>query len=690
MTITVKPTATAFIRLDGRIGWRLDPALTENLYSDPAGRLVLGRPGVYPVSPYEPYGTFGGMTLPRGIAVHPEGRVVLADPEGHRLLYYVPPFGQQERPGNAPVFWPFRPLWTVPSSPPAAEGALPVGAPPKIDANAEPYRLNQPTDVVFSPAGDLVVADSGNGRVLVFAWPELRVRHVLPLPDGKPVAIAFDSCSNGYVADVHHQVIRRFDPLWRLDPDYAGGAGSLQLPQQIAVDTNDQLLVLDSASRSVSLLDSRGRVAEGGTPLSIEALALFERRFTPPFVLQSGQLHYCWPSGGALPGIKLDKAGRLAGTRLPLLARPQRVVLPRRGVYVSQALDSAMAGCQWHRLVLTASLGAATRLMVQTYASDIPLEPDRIGQLDDSDWSTPLLLGQETLPEVLVQSPPGRYLWLKLEFTGDGEQTPAVTAIEVQAPRQSSLEWLPPPFRSDPDSAWFLDRFLSYSDTLFAEIQYQIEHFARMLDPYSVPAGEFLEWLGSWFDWRFLAEWPDSTRREMIASAISFFRQRGTVDGLRRLLQWHTGLGGDQPQILEHFRLRDYAARRQPGGDLFGGCLYIGGKPLEPEENRLAHWFTIVMPASAVPDDDARETLVRLIEAQKPAHTGFQLRIIDPGIRIGCQSTVGVDMWLGGYPRKPLGEMHLGQSARLADAPARGFRLATTHHPLLRAEGNCS
>jgi hypothetical protein len=53
------------------------------------------------------------------------------------------------------------------------------------------------------------------------------------------------------------------------------------------------------------------------------------------------------------------------------------------------------------------------------------------------------------------------------------------------------------------------------------------------------------------------------------------------------------------------------------------------------------------------------------VEVQKPAHTVFQLRFVRPGVRIGCQSTVGVDTLVGDYPSEPLGELRLGQSGRI-------------------------
>ncbi|MGH8464116.1 MAG: hypothetical protein ACRER5_08210, partial [Pseudomonas sp.] len=171
--------------------------------------------------------------------------------------------------------------------------------------------------------------------------------------------------------------------------------------------------------------------------------------------------------------------------------------------------------------------------------------------------------------------------------------------------------------------------------------------------------------------------------REMISRSIFFFKQRGTVDGVRQMLQWHTGLGGNQPQLIEHFRLRDYAGlQKRQSTEVHP--LYVGQYPLYPADDQIAHWFTVVVPSSVVPDEETRLRLQRLIEAQKPAHTAFQLRVFSPGVRIGRQSSIGLDTWLGSCPTAALGEFSLGQSSTLlprstasspTQAPSRGVRI---------------
>ena len=366
----------------------------------------------------------------------------------------------------------------------------------------------------------------------------------------------------------------------------------------------------------------------------------------------------------ALQGITVDRYGFLGGlqdgTQLLLLARPRRVRYPRQGLFYTRQLDSGLLNCMWHRLALDVDIPDATSLTIRTFSAASALEDRRVVQIPVERWSRPLTIATGTPAEILFQSPPGRYLWLRVDFNSNGSATPVIRSAAIYAPRQSSLQFLPPVFHEDAVSADFLDRFLSYFDTIFAEAETMIEGFTGYLDPDGVPSREFLTWLGQWFDLQFLSVWDDQVRRTFIRRAIELYRQRGTVAGMKAILELHTGV---EPTIIEHFRLVNYLDDYEAGDPgLLHNMIYVGGQPLPPLATPAqgAHRFTVVLPAYAADNDDEEHTLRRLIEAQKPAHTGFELRTFGPGIRIGCQSTIGVDMQIAPYPQEPVGEVTLG------------------------------
>jgi phage tail-like protein len=628
------------------------------MFDEAAGGLRLGDENDTATSPHELSGTFGGLTRPTGLAVGADGRLFLADPASHRLLTYTT---QQAA---------FVPLWE-----------------PRTTLPPDPYTLSGPRGVAISRTGDLVVADTGHGRLIVYTWPGLAVRHVIELGDGEPWDVAYDHRDYLYVADAATGRVARFDRLWRPDGRYAGGAAVLKSPRHLAIDQAGSVLVLDVVLRAIVALDDAGDpvaaqgetpvLAAGGQPLPPLVPKLFQRVFPAPlrldqqglWLLQEGR-----PDCPALllTGLQVDRRGRLLGQGSPLLALPVTVRYPGVGTFTTKALDSGIFQCAWHRLVFDVDIPVATSLAVRTLTAPAALEPARVTSLPDSQWSLPVTIGPQDWPEVLVQSPPGRYLWVDIRLNSGGAATPLVRSLTIYAPRQSSLNELPPVFREDAVSAAFLDRFLSYFDTVFEEIDSQIERFTGYLDPDGIPAGDFLAWLGSWFAVEFLAEWSDATRREFVRQAISLYKQRGTVAGLQAILRLHAAVQPPHPMIIEHFRLRDYHTQRQIGtADLVADRLYLAGMPLAPEPHELPHHFTVLLPSQAAADDAALATLHRLIEAQKPAHTRYQLRLVEAGVRIGCQSSIGIDMLIGSYPAAPLGEMGLAQSSRLAPLPPR-------------------
>jgi phage tail-like protein len=673
-----RPSGLPWQRLDGRAGWALAESLSRGLAG--GATIALGTPGQRPIADAEPLGSFGGRRLPLGLAIASDGRIFVADPDARIIWTALAGGGAAPRPDDAPPEWPFVPLWPARPLPPAQQPhdlALPPNPPP------DPCTLVRPVALALSPAGDLVIADAGRddagrdgaGRLLVMALPDGQLRHVIPLAE--PVAISFDASGRACVADAGQRTILRFDRFWRREAGYPHRSvppinGLAYLAHQWHVDCGcggtrgcetpsapepDLWFIAKGRLHALTgdgFVWSDGEFAFPGTgPLPTAALP-DDAKLVPPALELAADGALLWhdpalPGRDPLPikGLKLDRGGRLVGTEIALMARPRRIVLPRSGVAQLAALDGGRDGFAWDRIVLAADIPERTRLLVSTATTDARLEEGQVANLPASAWSAPLEIAAGEPAEVLVQSGGGRYLWLRIEMFGDGTRTPSISGIDVFAPRRSSLGDLPAPFHEDPESAAFLDRFLIYFDTVFAEISAKQALMPGMLDPMAVPPGPFLDWLGSWFDLEFLPEWPEATKRAMVKDAVAMYRRRGTVAGLRQLVQWHTGLGDPMPAVIEHFRLV--------------GPISVAGSPLAP--TTPAHAFTIVLPASAAPNETALARLERVIAAAIPAHTRYDLRLVSPGIAIGSQSTPGVDMLIGSTRTQPLGEAMLGGDA---------------------------
>ncbi|PSP32862.1 hypothetical protein BRC64_04960 [Halobacteriales archaeon QH_10_67_22] len=100
-------------------------------------------------------------------------------------------------------------------------------------------------------------------------------------------------------------------------------------------------------------------------------------------------------------------------------------------------------------------------------------------------------------------------------------------------------------------------RFLSVFESVYTDIEEEIEDLPRYFDPEGVP-GEYLSWLNRWLALETGADWPESARRELLARAPSLFKRRGTRAGLRAYLQLYLDhvTAPDTGWILEWQRRR--------------------------------------------------------------------------------------------------------------------------------------
>ncbi|NBD30713.1 MAG: hypothetical protein GVY31_11835 [Alphaproteobacteria bacterium] len=617
-------------RMDALNGWKplVDPAAEDGLL--PEGDVlhlasaVQGADGLVfaqPIPDTDPAGSWGGRSLPRGVAVSGQGDLYLADRAGSRVLYTRASLPPVLEPGSDVA--PFVPLWHFADDP----------------GGEHPLNLVAPVDLTLVPpaaqpgafADTLVIADAGRDLLVWVDRRQIVTRHTLGLP-WTPRAVAALPCGRVAVLGPGQVVIceRGAPAFW---VEVAEDAHS------IVALTDGRALFVGPAG--VVQIGRKGRVgpldaAAGATPVS-------------PAMTVSGEVlhlpgHCADMDALAFADIPLNRLGRLDGTQLMLATRPRRLPRPRSGTWISQRFDGGAKGFAWDRVALEAVLPAQCRLLLSTFVSDIDYDPDEVGTL--AVWSGPTVLDPGTPTEFLVQRNKGRYLWLKIEAFGDGTATPAISGIDLFGPRDSQLNLLPAPFHQDPLSADFLDRFLSLQDAFLGEALLIFNRVGAILTPDATP-DDFIDWLGSWFDWRFLSGWDTATRREMIAQSLTFFAERGTLCGLERLLRWHTGLVAT-PFFLEDFRLAE--------GE--HATVWVGGQEV-PLTDAGAHRFTIVLPQSAVPNAAARDAIARLIAAQKPAHTQFRLIVSEPGVVPGQRARLGVDAVLPDSRPPPLGEGRL-------------------------------
>ena len=141
------------------------------------------------------------------------------------------------------------------------------------------------------------------------------------------------------------------------------------------------------------------------------------------------------------------------------------------------------------------------------------------------------------------------------------------------------------------------------------------------------------------------------------------------------------------PLVLEHFRLRRWfeagastlgdrtvlwgqsiVNRSQLGSSAQVGVSALQGTqdPLRDPFHVYAHKFTVFVPASAGRTQERRRALEQLVAWGSPAHTLGNVEYVDARLRIGIQSSIGLDTVVARLPAGvTLGQTRLGPASVL-------------------------
>lgn len=303
---------------------------------------------------------------------------------------------------------------------------------------------------------------------------------------------------------------------------------------------------------------------------------------------------------------------------------------------------------------------------------DVP----QVGALGRSD-----VAGRWTTIEGFLTNPPGRYLWLRVRLSGTRSATPRLFGARITYPRPNVLDLLPAFWQRVPANAEKMGRFLALFEAELTRTDALIRHLHYMFDPRSTPT-EALEWLASWVGISLDSRIPLDARRTLVREAVELFQKRGTVEGLKRVIEITSGV---QAVMIEGFRVRRRDAPVLGTGfsTTLGDALPLGGTApvadnvnprvvagwqagmvrrdqrrrehgqpcpedappnpaLEPGEefySAYAHRFTVVLIGDVC--DERLDATNDAIEAWKPAHTVHSLCVTEAGVRVGQTARPG-------------------------------------------------
>ncbi|HEY90941.1 MAG TPA: hypothetical protein G4O07_03820 [Dehalococcoidia bacterium] len=158
----------------------------------------------------------------------------------------------------------------------------------------------------------------------------------------------------------------------------------------------------------------------------------------------------------------------------------------------------------------------------------------------------------------------------------------------------------------------FMGRFLKIFESILTPVEQTIGQIPLYFDPKLAPE-EFLPWLAFWLDLVLDQEWPAAKRRLLIRRATELYQWRGTRRGLETYLEIYAGV---RPVITEHY-----------GGISLGEESRLGMNTIMGDGR--AHCFTVTLNIKDSPAVN-EEKVRAIIEAEKPAHTVYELQIITP------------------------------------------------------------
>jgi phage tail-like protein len=202
-------------------------------------------------------------------------------------------------------------------------------------------------------------------------------------------------------------------------------------------------------------------------------------------------------------------------------------------------------------------------------------------------------------------------------------------------------------------------------------LENRIDLLPALFDPHAAPHGELpspLAWLASWLAFDLNEAWSEADTRRYLKQAFELYEQRGTIEGLRRYLEIYAGVHARIEEPASHSRMWSLgenaplgvSTRLAPahaqgavigttatlgqshvtGGDDFGEALF----------EDVAHRFCVHVYGAELRSAGALENVRTLVEREKPAHTSFHLRVIEPRMRVGVQACIGVDTIIAAGP----------------------------------------
>jgi phage tail-like protein len=398
---------------------------------------------------------------------------------------------------------------------------------------------------------------------------------------------------------------------------------TLTKPVDIAADEESSIYILEAEKKQIHKFNQQGIYCET-TVLSLDELSL-----------------------PAPTCFTLDKTGKFIiayAKEKKVLQIEQKTKFKSSGIGISKPLDSKIRNCQWRRITVKSETPGNTTVSLSYYASDLPEPPGK----DHPGWSAPV----ENPQGAFILDIKGQYLWIKVQMQSknNSQTSPLIKRIRIFAPGPSYLEYLPALYQENERSKDFLERFLSIFQIMLEDIEAENDDVPRLLDAAQTP-DEFLAWLSTWLGAVYDETWGPDRWRKFLSRAIELYKKRGTKSGLEEILELYTGC---KPTIIETFHvnreLKDEEAGNLESKDnhhLFAppAAAKLGLVPLSDIlYGKSKTRFSVLFPGEVLKDNTVNiNTIKRIIENWKPAHTYQGLTVFQPWFYLDMHTYLGIN-----------------------------------------------
>lgn len=193
-----------------------------------------------------------------------------------------------------------------------------------------------------------------------------------------------------------------------------------------------------------------------------------------------------------------------------------------------------------------------------------------------------------------------------------------------------------------------------------------------------------LPWLAAWLDFDLTDRWTEAQTRQLVASAFELYGTRGTIEGLRRYLKIYAGVEAritEPAQTAKIWSLGHTStlgfttqlAAASAAGAVLDATATLDASHLTRGEafgaplfEDVAHRFCVDIYCADLRQPRALDQVRAVLDREKPAHTVYSLRVIEPRMRVAVQARLGLDTIVALGPRPATLGTVLG-GARLAD-----------------------